>query len=160
LLPPYEAQRSSYFCLLDVIVSDSEADFFLELKHEILARQHPVHKGSNVTRPILVFFRTKAAMMNFYGSTMMESIKKKVSVIDETLSKARREGLFLHATQQGSITLMIRDFGRGTDFKCFDTQLLQIGGVHVIQAFFSTEKSEETQIKGRTARQGANGSYR
>jgi preprotein translocase subunit SecA len=107
-----------------------------------------------------VFFRTKAAMMKFHGSTMMASIKKNVSVIDETLSKSQREGLFLHAMQQGSITLMIRDFGRGTDFKCYDTQILQDGGVHVIQAFFSTEKSEETQIKGRTARQGANGSYR
>jgi preprotein translocase subunit SecA len=99
-------------------------------------------------------------MLKFYGSTMMKSIKKTVSVIDETLSKSQRDGLFLHATLQGSITLMIRDFGRGIGFKCFDAQILQVGGVHVIQAFFSTEKSEETQIKGRTARQGANGSYR
>ena len=33
------------------------------------------------------------------------------------------------------------------------------GGVHVIQAFFSTEHSEEIQIMGRTARQGDHGSF-
>ena len=91
---------------------------------------------------------------------MMENLKKKVRVVDETLSKEQRDGLFLHATEQGTITLMIRDFGRGTDFKCYDSQLLQAGGVHVIQAFFSTEKAEEIQIKGRTARQATEGSFR
>ena len=33
------------------------------------------------------------------------------------------------------------------------------GGVHVIQTFLSEEESEETQIIGRTARQGESGSY-
>ena len=33
------------------------------------------------------------------------------------------------------------------------------GGVHVIQTFLSEELSEEIQIKGRTARQGENGSF-
>ena len=55
---------------------------------------------------------------------------------------------------------MIREFDRGTDFKCFDSRMLSDGGVHVIQTFFSLDLSEEIQIKGRTARQGENGSYR
>ncbi|CAK9102159.1 VWFA domain-containing protein [Durusdinium trenchii] len=33
------------------------------------------------------------------------------------------------------------------------------GGVHVIQTFFSEDKSEEVQIQGRTARQGKSGTY-
>ena len=37
--------------------------------------------------------------------------------------------------------------------------MLDGGGVHVIQAFFSTEHSEEIQIMGRTARQGDHGSF-
>jgi Mg-chelatase subunit ChlD len=37
--------------------------------------------------------------------------------------------------------------------------VLDKGGVHVIQTFFSVEKAEEVQIKGRTARQGKKGSY-
>ena len=55
---------------------------------------------------------------------------------------------------------MIREYGRGTDFKYYDSRLLLAGGAHVIQAFFSTEQSEEVQIKGRCARQGTEGSFR
>ena len=54
---------------------------------------------------------------------------------------------------------MIREFGRGTDFKCFDSRIIDSGGVHVIQAFFTSDVTEEIQIKGRAARQGTNGSY-
>jgi len=55
------------------------------------------------------------------------------------------------AKTPGAITLMLREFGRGTAFKCFDRRMLKDGGVHVIQTFFSLDLSEETQIKGRTA---------
>jgi preprotein translocase subunit SecA len=44
---------------------------------------------------------------------------------------------------------MIREVGRGTDFKCYDQALKNSGGVHVIQSFFSTDIAEEIQIKGR-----------
>jgi preprotein translocase subunit SecA len=54
---------------------------------------------------------------------------------------------------------MSRDFGRGTDFVCFDDEMDASGGVHVIQTFVSLDVSEEKQIKGRTARQGNQGSY-
>ena len=54
------------------------------------------------------------------------------------------------AKTPGAITLMLREFGRGTAFKFFDRRMLKDGGVHVIQTFFSLELSEETQIKGRT----------
>ncbi len=57
------------------------------------------------------------------------------------------------------ITLFIRDFGRGTDFICHDDDVTSNGGVAVIQAFFSIDKSEEIQIKGRTARQSQDGQY-
>ncbi|ETO01749.1 hypothetical protein RFI_35690, partial [Reticulomyxa filosa] len=46
-----------------------------------------------------------------------------------------------------------------TDFACHDQIVTSNGGPHVIQAFLSEELSEETQIKGRTARQGGCGSY-
>ena len=50
-------------------------------------------------------------------------------------------------------------FGRGTDFIIHDKIVSVNGGVHVIQTFLSEELSEEMQIKGRTARQGEDGSY-
>ena len=46
-----------------------------------------------------------------------------------------------------------------TDFFCHDPELKEAGGVHVIQTFLSLDKAEEVQIKGRTARQGEDGSY-
>jgi preprotein translocase subunit SecA len=44
---------------------------------------------------------------------------------------------------KGHITLFTKSFGRGTDFKCTNKIVLANGGVHVIQAFFSEELSEE-----------------
>lgn len=91
------------------------------------------------------------------------------------------------AVNGGRVTLLNRVFGRGTDFICYDRDLIREGGVHVlqvimrddtcyinilifviinafemfymIQTFVSEEKSEEVQIMGRTARQGNTGSY-
>ena len=42
---------------------------------------------------------------------------------------------------------------------CVRRCVLQAGGVHVIQTFFSRGASEEIQIQGRTARQGKSGTY-
>ena len=53
------------------------------------------------------------------------------------------------------MTLLTRAFGRGIDFLMPDENQ-----VVVIQTFLSSLKSEETQIKGRTARQGKKGKYR
>ena len=111
-------------------------------------------------RPVMIFFSTKKMLLEFYDSSLMTSMRNHVHLITEESSHEERTSLFLKATERGVVTLMIREFGRGTDFKCFDKQMLVEGGVHVIQAFFSTDISEEIQIKGRTARQGANGSFR
>jgi preprotein translocase subunit SecA len=114
----------------------------------------------NEKRAVMVFFRTKQGMHEFLESPFMKSLRQETQLISEEASKEEREGLFNKATESGAITLMIREFGRGTDFKCYDQKMLQIGGVHVIQAFFSTDAAEDRQIKGRSARQGRNGSYR
>lgn len=54
---------------------------------------------------------------------------------------------------------MSNAFGRGTDFIVRNSELNKKGGLHIIHAFLSLEESEEVQIKGRTARQNAKGSY-
>jgi len=41
----------------------------------------------------------------------------------------------------------------------FQTPCRQAGGVHILQAFFSNDTSEEVQIQGRTSRQGKSGTY-
>ena len=90
----------------------------------------------------------------------MLDLESTIRVLTEELAPRDKAGAFLQSTRSGAITLMIREYGRGTDFKVFDGAMLDGGGVHVIQAFFSTEIAEEIQIQGRTARQGARGSYR
>ena len=101
-------------------------------------------------------------MEAFYESDQMKllGLKSITRVITEEIAPQDRKGAFLQATTAGSITLMIREYGRGTDFKVYNNRMLEGGGVHVVQAFFSHGISEEIQIKGRAARQGTRGSYR
>merc|ERR1711994_189709 len=63
------------------------------------------------------------------------------------------------AATAGQATFATAELGRGTDFFCNDLKLKENGGVHIIQAFFAADKTEEIQIQGRAARQGAPGSY-
>mmetsp|Transcript_37635 Transcript_37635/g.91475 ORF Transcript_37635/g.91475 Transcript_37635/m.91475 type:complete len:1903 (+) Transcript_37635:230-5938(+) len=145
----------------DVVICKSKEDHFLELKHEILRRQKSSTKmHGDVKRPVMVFFDSRKTLLDFYESSYMKDLKRQCRTITESARLEERTGLFQKATGRSAITLMIRDFGRGTDFKCHDKQVLHAGGVHVIQAFFSVNISEEIQVKGRTARQGADGSYR
>lgn len=130
----------------DVVVTNNKDDYFLDLKQEILRRRN---MAEDIERPVMVFFESKTAMLDFFTSPMMASLKSKTRTISESVSWKEKEGHFAKATERGAITFMIREFGRGTDFKCFDKKLLDAGGVHVIQAFFSLEATEEIQIKGR-----------
>jgi len=110
----------------------------------------------------MVFFPSTKDMLAFADSGHMAEFKAEncVRVITEAIDPCEKEGSFLKATEAGAVTLMIREFGRGTDFKCFDNKVLSAGGVHVLQAFYSNDISEEIQLKGRAARQGADGSFR
>lgn len=47
------------------------------------------------------------------------------------------------ATRAGKITLITKCFGRGTDFLVYDHEVIQNGGLCVIQTFVSESKSEE-----------------
>ena len=142
---------------------ESTAGYFASIANEIKKRLERDSKGSSVVvkRAILVFFRTKAILDQFYESTVLSDlgIKEKIKLITEHVSKDEKEGLIAQAMTTGSITLLTAEFGRGTDFKCYDDRINNSGGVHVIQTFVSDSLSEETQIKGRTARQGNVGSY-
>ena len=146
---------------VDVIIADDDANFHLELCNEINTRRKPDKEGFP-PRAVMVFFDSRQVMEAYYESDQlkMSSLKPITRVITEEIAPQDREGAFLQATDAGSITLMIREYGRGTDFKVYDNRMLEGGGVHVVQAFFSHDISEEIQIKGRAARQGTRGSYR
>ena len=97
--------------------------------------------------------------MEFYNSPNMADLKCNVQILTEKVDVNQREFLIKRFATQGKVTLLTKMFGRGTDFICRNQQLLANGGLHILQAFFSEELSEEYQIMGRGARQGDKGSY-
>ncbi|CAE7836127.1 secA2 [Symbiodinium sp. CCMP2592] len=112
-------------------------------------------------RSVLVFFESDAALEAFASSSHFQGLScscKTQQLVASAPAKERKRIVFNAATWN-HVTLCSAAFGRGTDFISRDPHLLENGGVHVIQTFFSRDKSEETQIMGRTARQGQKGSY-
>ena len=81
-------------------------------------------------------------------------------LLTDDLKDEDKASIIARATSQFKITLMTRQFGRGIDFICRDTGLIQNGGMHVILTFYPKTLSEEIQIKGRTCRQDDPGSIR
>jgi len=100
-------------------------------------------------------------LVQFKRSEVFKSIPEynAVNVLTEDSNDADRDFYIKKAACLGQVTLATRNFGRGTDFISHDGALEKLGGVHVLQAFFSLSLSEEIQIKGRTGRQGMSGSY-
>ena len=71
-----------------------------------------------------------------------------------------------YSGSSGHITFFTKTFGRGVDFKVANSVLtvvnaagVNVGGAHVIQAFFSPDPKEDLQVQGRAARQTDPGSY-
>ncbi|CAL6013736.1 Helicase-related_protein [Hexamita inflata] len=145
------AKDSSKFVL---IVDDKE--YYKSISNEINAK-----KQGNRGIPVLVMFETSADIEQFQQSKEYKHVDnyQQIKLLTETVLSSEKEGIVRQAVTKGTVTLITREFGRGTDFVCYDQTIDSHGGVHVIQTFFSDELSEEKQIKGRTARQGNRGSY-
>ncbi len=136
---------------------ENRSDFINVIKREIDDRMRGTANGTK--RAVLVFFESKDKLMSFYNSPALTSSKDEYNIITEELETADKIKRIKQATTSGQVTLLTKSFGRGTDFVCRDQVVSSNGGAHVIQTFLSAEISEETQIKGRTARQGDHGSY-
>jgi len=110
-------------------------------------------------RAVLVFFENKKILQEFHSSKYFSKIKYDSKILTEETDKQEKERCIRFSTLSGSITLLTRVFGRGTDFISNDETVINQGGIHIIQTFFSEHLSEEIQIQGRTARQGQTGTY-
>jgi preprotein translocase subunit SecA len=109
-----------------------------------------------------VFFENVDTLHAFYKSLAFEEVKKKhkVMYITPSTDKSERDEIVdKHSTYSGSITLLSGAYARGTDFRCFDEELIENGGIHVIGAYLPVFASEITQMKGRGPRQGNPGSF-
>lgn len=132
--------------------------FHYQLMSEINSRLKCKLKSGN-KRAVLVFFKSMKHLNSFYNSSEASSMKHVFRLLMESTPTDEKNSFIGQAATSGSITLLTRAFGRGTDFVCYDDNLLESGGAHVISTFFSSDISEEIQMMGRTARQGNCGSF-
>lgn len=135
----------------------SSSKFEYEIKEEIISRLN----SNDGKRAVLVVFESSSVLLQFLKSEYMREVQHTTKYIIETSTddESSKKSVVGSAATTGSITLITRSFARGTDFVCYDEQLIKHGGLHVISTIFPDDKSEEIQIQGRTARQGNSGSF-
>jgi preprotein translocase subunit SecA len=106
-------------------------------------------------RPVLVGTRSVG------DSEHLGSLLEKIGLAHEILNArqdADEAGLVARAGEPGAITIATNMAGRGTDIP-LAPGVAEIGGLHVIAAERNTARRIDRQLFGRTARQGAPGSY-
>lgn len=133
-------------------VEATQSDYFHSITDQVL-------QATKLKRAAIVFFRNKAKMKEYTESPFFHKLGRQKQVLSEEMSSTDKEFAISKAATAGKVTISSAVFGRGTDFFCKDDRVQHNGGVQVIQAFLSEERSEEVQIQGRTARQGKKGSY-
>ena len=134
----------------------NKSDYFQTIRKQIDASMTGIHGGQ---RAVLVFFKDEIELKDFYNSPVIDDIMGKVNYLTEEATSAEVTAAVKKATHAGAITLLTRAFSRGTDFIILDEIVKSNGGTCTIQTFVSESASEEVQIKGRSARQGQDGSY-
>lgn len=115
----------------------------------------------------------RSALVIFEGREDLEKFRKQLAVRPGNLLHSpeilienqsgeygKTDASVYRATLPQTITFMIKQYGRGTDFVCRDSALIRAGGVQVISTIVAENKAEERQNIGRTARQGEPGNYR
>jgi len=117
-------------------------------------------KARRKGQAVLIYFMDEAALAAFqqsaYGVSLLEDKSRALVLTERTTNKKH---VVRRATEGGMVTLATAALGRGIDFTCHDDRVGSAGGVFVLQTFYSWTKSEEAQIRGRTARQGQQGEY-
>ncbi|CAF0753965.1 unnamed protein product [Brachionus calyciflorus] len=151
----YAGDRFRFDKKTDVTIA-SEESFFGKLTSEIQSR---IVGKDEEKRAVFVFFENKNELTNFKNSTdFQKNFGHLTKILTEQANTDEKKNVITNAASSNRVVLFTKVFGRGTDFITHDAKVKK-SGVHVIQAFFSDELSEEVQIKGRTARQGEPGSY-
>ena len=101
---------------------------------------------------VLIYFKNKSSLERF-AATQRKVVLSDFQRLCEGGSKDF-EAIISNAVTSGTVTLCVRSFGRGVDFRKTGNHQ-----VVVIQTFLSASLSEEAQIRGRTARRGQEGTY-
>ena len=135
-----------------IFIEQSKSDYFQKIYEEIQSK-------TQQRRAVIVFFENGDRLEEFKNSPFYPRLGRQKAVLVENMLAGDKEFIINKAATAGQVTLCTAVFGRGTDFFCQDDRVQDGGGVHIIQAFLSSDRSEEVQIQGRTSRQGKKGSY-
>lgn len=136
-------------------VCDARDTYFRKIKHAV---QSEIRKD----RAVLVIFENENDVIKYeeflerdgtYSTGMAQVLTIKRTEIKD------RDDVILSAARAGKVTHLTKFFGRGSDFICCDQKVISQGGVHIIQAFFAEDKTDEIQCRGRTRRQNNPGSF-
>lgn len=68
-----------------------------------------------------------------------KDLKGKTVILNEKHDQETRKQRIERASIEGTITILTRVFGRGTDFVLYDESISNSGGIHVIQTFLSAD---------------------
>ena len=88
-------------------------------------------------------FENETKLLDYYNSEDMKVMKKDVNYLTEAASIDEIKDTVQKVSRPGQITLLTRNFGRGSDFIVRNNGLLMHGGVHNIQTFGSESLSED-----------------
>ena len=118
----------------------------------LVARLHELHQEQ---RPVLV--GTRSVGDSEYLGELLEQAGLPHQILNAR-QDADEAALVARAGEPGAITIATNMAGRGTDIP-LAAGMADIGGLHVIAAERNTASRIDRQLFGRTARQGAPGSY-
>jgi len=134
-----------------ITITPSRDEHWMAITNEVITK-------TKKKRAVIVLFADAARLKAYEASPYFQQVANK-NVLSENQSHDEKEYVIKKAATGGQATFTSAVFGRGTDFFCNDSRVHEVGGVHIVHAFFSLDKSEEVQIQGRTARQGKKGTY-
>jgi preprotein translocase subunit SecA len=126
----------------DNFIVVSREEYWSRIRKEI-DTQLQGSNGVKNTRAVLVIFEHEKALKEFQLSVHCQEIRSQIKIIAESSGIEQAAQIIKLSTRQGSITLMTRNFGRGTDFSCKDDRVNNQGGVAIIQTFLSESQSED-----------------
>ena len=156
-IPSCYGRNNLIFSPKENVLVESEQNHYRiivqEISHKILG------KNPGTKRAVFIVMESNKELQKFLNSDAFLPYKNEAAIHTEEASLQEKNFIISNATISGKVTIFTKIFGRGTDFKIYDEIVTANGGIHVIQTFLSEALSEEVQIKGRTARQGEDGSY-
>ncbi|MFK8080001.1 MAG: hypothetical protein AB8B97_06940 [Granulosicoccus sp.] len=115
-----------------------------------------VRYAKDTKRPVLI--ATRSVEQSRAVSAMLSAYNFEHRILDASQNRDEAE-IIAVAGQQSCVTVATNMAGRGTDIP-LGNGVAELGGLHLVSLAFNDARRIDRQLLGRTARQGAPGSFR